>query len=225
VADIYKWKAVKDSEPPSEPEEYTTTGLVGFNFEKFSERNISANNVGYNNPFEDLIRELWPGDPKKQLSQMNMFIDTENAKNRTKNKTKNVTEYEFWQFVGILLSASPFTKGGRGLWEKQKSRCLQTVTHSIDIGPSKDGGRGYMPKYCFSELRTFFHFAFYDFEAKDRQDPWHPVGLLIDGFNQNRLKKIAGSILKVLGESMSAFRPRTTKKGSYLGGLPHISYT
>jgi hypothetical protein len=73
-------------------------------------------------------------------------------------------------------------------------------------------------------MRTFFQFAFYDFEAKDRQDGWHPVGLLIDGFNQNRVKNIAGSILKVLDESMSAFQPQTTKKGSYLGGLPHISF-
>jgi hypothetical protein len=110
VADIYKWKAVKDSEPPSEPEEYTTTGLVGFYFKKFLEQNISANNVRYNNPFEDLIRELWPGNPKIQLSRMNEFIDRENAKNRTKNNKKNPTEYELWQFVGILLSASPFSK-------------------------------------------------------------------------------------------------------------------
>ena len=215
---------MEDSEPPSEPEEYVTTGLIGFDFEKFSERNISANNVGYNNPFEDLIKELWPGDPKQQVSRMNEFIDRENDINRTKNLTKNITEYEFWKFVGILLCASPFGKGGRGLWEKQKNRPLRAVTRSIDIGPSKDGGRGYMPKYRFTELRSFFHFAFYDYKAKDKQDPWHPVGLIIDGFNENRVKKVAGSVLKVLDESMSAFRPRTTKLGSYLGGLPHISF-
>jgi hypothetical protein len=44
-----------------------------------------------------------------------------------------------------------------------------------------------------------------------------------DGFNENHLK-IAGSILKCLDGSMSAFWPWMTKKGSFLGGLPHILF-
>jgi hypothetical protein len=99
------------------------------------------------------------------------------------------------------------------LSQSQSTWALQGVG-AVDLWPS----------YRFSELRMAFPFAFYDFEAKDNGDPWHPVGLLVDGYNKNRFKKIAASVLKVLDESMSAFRPRTTKKGSYLGGLPHISF-
>jgi hypothetical protein len=120
VADIYKWKAVEDSKPPSELQEYTTTGLVGFDFEKFSEQTISTNSVGYNNPFQDLIKELWPGNLRQQLAQMNEFIDRENVKKRTKNKTKNVTKYKFWQFIGILLSTSLFSKGEGSLGEAKE---------------------------------------------------------------------------------------------------------
>jgi hypothetical protein len=46
------------------------------------------------------------------------------------------------------------------------------------------------------------------------------VLLLVDGFNTNRHDWVAASARKTLDESMSAFRPRTSKTG----GLPHLSF-
>jgi hypothetical protein len=43
---------------------------------------------------------------------------------------------------------------------------------------------------------------------------------LIDEFNKNRGKMIAASVIKLLDESMSAWRPRKSKTG----GLPNISF-
>ena len=44
--------------------------------------------------------------------------------------------------------------------------------------------------------------------------------LMVDGFNTNRHDWVAASGRKVLDESMSAWRPQTTKTG----GLPHLSF-
>jgi hypothetical protein len=46
------------------------------------------------------------------------------------------------------------------------------------------------------------------------------VLLLINGLNKNRHDWVAASARKVLDESMSAWRPKTTKTG----GLPHLSF-
>jgi hypothetical protein len=51
-------------------------------------------------------------------------------------------------------------------------------------------------------------------------DPWHMVLLMVDGYNSNRQSWLAASVRKVLDESMSAFKPRTSKTG----GLPHLSF-
>jgi hypothetical protein len=53
------------------------------------------------------------------------------------------------------------------------------------VGSSKNGGHGFMPHFHFTELRMAFPFAFYDFEVKDNtRDPWHPAGLLVDGYKK-----------------------------------------
>lgn len=45
------------------------------------------------------------------------------------------------------------------------------------------------------------------------------IRAMVDGYNENRINWLAASVVKVLDESMSAWRPRTTKAG----GLPHLS--
>ena len=51
-------------------------------------------------------------------------------------------------------------------------------------------------------------------------DPWWPIASAIDDFNDIRKNNVESSWIKVLDESMSAWRPRTSKNG----GLPNISY-
>jgi len=46
------------------------------------------------------------------------------------------------------------------------------------------------------------------------------ISRLIDDFNNNRKKGVAASVIKVLDELMSAWRPRKNKTG----GLPNISF-
>ena len=51
-------------------------------------------------------------------------------------------------------------------------------------------------------------------------DPWWAFSSAVDDFNQIRNNIITSSCTKVLDETMSAWRPRTSKNG----GLPNISY-
>jgi hypothetical protein len=55
---------------------------------------------------------------------------------------------------------------------------------------------------------------------READDPWWMVRLFVNAYNATRKERVAASIMKLLDESMCAWRPRTTKKG----GLPHISF-
>ena len=57
-------------------------------------------------------------------------------------------------------------------------------------------------------------------DDEKESNKWWEVGHLVHGFNKNRQVTIASSRVKTMDESMSAFKPRTTKTGN----LPNISY-
>jgi hypothetical protein len=171
---------------------------------------------------------MWPGDWKEQLRHLNLKIARNNANGAAKPNYKSanlVSEQEWWVFVGILISAGPHGKGGVKLWERSKESF--GMTQSINYGPKPDG-LGIMAEYRFKEIKAAFPWSFQDKtkappddgSEDDAKDPWHMVLLLVNGFNKNRQEWVAASVRKVLDESMSAFRPRTSKTG----GFPNISY-
>jgi hypothetical protein len=49
-------------------------------------QNLANTNVGYNDPFEVLMKKIWPGDYVKQFCQMNEHIQRENNKGVSKKK-------------------------------------------------------------------------------------------------------------------------------------------
>ena len=51
-------------------------------------------------------------------------------------------------------------------------------------------------------------------------DPWWAFSSAVKDFNNIRKENATASWIKAMDESMSAWRPRTTKNG----GLPNISY-
>jgi hypothetical protein len=74
-----------------------------------------------------------------------------------------------------------------------------------------------MKKYRFQQLKRVIPTAFH---GDDEADPWNQINSIIDGFNNNRARKVAASFCKVHDESMIALKPRTTKTG----GLPFLSF-
>src|SRR5210317_2001414 len=76
-----------------------------------------------------------------------------------------------------------------------------------------------MAQYCFQELRKAFPHAF-DNGKDPEEDAYCMVHLLFDGLKENRKRNINSFVENVFDESMSPFKPRTTK----VGGLPNISF-
>ena len=207
----YEWKVVKDivEHPYEQASEYETKGIVGFDPDLVSGK-AGIDEAGY----FLLFRYLWPGEWQKQLAQMNEYLrDFRRTQPRRWKKVNKVSEHEWWKFIGILLFGSSVGKGGKNLYEKESNGKMSSP---INLG--KDG-MGVMPKYRLDEIIALFPYAFYDKDAEAKNDPWHPVGLLVDGYNANRLAKIASSVRQVMDEIMIGWKPRTSKTGN----APHIS--
>jgi Transposase IS4 len=227
-SETYVWKIVADSVPNNVDddrkvdEDYADVGLVGFDFAAFSSERVSKNCESYQYPYLKLLQRLWGGDWMHHLVQLNQRIDAINDENK-KTKKKNVstirqvTQREFWVFIGLMIAAGAHQFGGSHLWEKLDHRTDWTITEPINYGI---GGKEVMAEYRFQQIRSYFPYAFQDKTAEAKGDPWHMIRGLVDGYNQVRSEWVAASIYKVLDECMSAWRPRTTAKG----GLPHISY-
>lgn len=122
-----------------------------------------------------------------------------------------VSEAEWWVFIGIIIVAASFQKGGSLLWEKIKGDGL---TPPPDIGNLTG-----MALTLFSQIWKFFLEGLKNPNC-DEDDPWHPIQHFVDEFNANRPRTIAASIYKTMDESMSTYRPQKTKTGN----LPHLSY-
>jgi len=94
--------------------------------------------------------------------------------------------------------------------DRQKEGVFR-VSPSIDLSPFISLGQ-------FEDIKTYFPSAFSDLDKRNH-DPWYMLSNLIDEFNKNQSTVIAASVIKVLDESMSAWRPKKNKTG----GLPNIS--
>lgn len=220
---VYTWRIVDDVVPEAESisKEYDDIGLIGFDFHKFDFERVSTDNPQYEFPYLELLQYLWPGDWRSQLRQMNKAIREHNKK-VSRGKVKELSEHDWWVFIGIVIAAAPEGKGGEKLFDngngssRKKHRTFSKPTN-VGRGP---GGRNIMAQHRFNDIKKFFPTAFYDHDAKENGDPWYCVGLLVDGLNKNRKKVIAASNKKIFDETMSALKPRTTITGM----LPNLSF-
>jgi hypothetical protein len=209
---VFTWKTVKDSSPTNPVVPYKDHGIIGFNFGQFDAAKLDIENDEYDFPFLKLLIYLWPGDWRDQLRNLNIKVESNNAKATRGKKIAHVSENEWWIVWGIIFAACPCHKGGNKLFEKANVRRL---TPSVNFG--KDGMNS-ISWHRFKTIKELIHFSFYDHTCPD--DPYHPVKLLVDGFNENRREKLATAIKIVLDESMSPFQPRTTKTSK----LPNLSF-
>jgi hypothetical protein len=200
--------------------------LVGFNFPEAFKPPTDTDL--YRRPYLKLLQKMWPGNWEQQLRQLNNKAAAENATHSGKNwrEIHPVSKQEWWVFIGVLISAGPQGKGGNKLWERSTSTQREGfygMTKPINYGPN--GGLNIMAEYRFKQIKHCFPWAFQDKTKADEEDaeeydPWNMVLLLVDGYNVTRHSWIAASVRKTLDESMSAFRPRTSKTG----GWPNISF-
>jgi Transposase IS4 len=157
---------------------------------------------------------LWPGNWETQLKNLNNRIVRSSYDEQNKGKvgycrkTKFISKNEFWIWFGILLVAR--IEGRKGdVWDKHEPEGYGT---KVDMSYL-------MTRNRFREIRKWIPFLFADDKNKETDDWWQFSGA-INLYNENRARRIISSTVKVLEESMSAFRPQTTKNGN----LPHLSY-
>ena len=156
--------------------------------------------------------ELYPVNWKQSLKRLNKAI-SDDPLTSTRKSSYELSEREYFIFIGILLLAGVQATGG----------CESLYTGK--------GTQGIVPKVKAAEYMSFTRFKLikqywikqFELDIDDEQkekNKWWRMGYLIHGFNENRNRTVAASRVLTLDESMSAFRPQTSKTGN----LPNISF-
>ena len=204
---VFEWVVVRDHIPPNPPSQYESHGVINFDASTFD--NIDVKSDSYSYPFAKLLEDLWPGVWRDQLKKMNTAVRDDNRSRCSNARVKECSEDEWWTIWGVIIFAAKVGKGGIDHLYNKTQQLLEQLPN-IDLSEV-------MTKTRAQQLIKFIPSAFH---GDDNSDPWNPVMALLNGFNDNRSKKVAASFCKILDEKMSAFRPRTTKTGE----LPFLSF-
>ena len=151
--------------------------------------------------------ELYPVNWKQSLKRLNKAI-REDPLTSTRKSSYELSEREYFIFIGILLLAGVQCSGG------------------VESLYNRKGTEGIVPKIKATEYMSFTRFKLikqywtrqFELEidnAQKEEIKWWRMGYLINGFNENRNRTVAASRILTLDESMSAFRPQTSKRGIY----------
>ena len=193
---IYKWKMVEDSVPNEEFNDYPIFGVVGFDFNKISERET---------PLADLFMHMYPGNWRDLLSNMNEAI-----KARECATFKLVSQREWFQFHAIIFVAHPYGEGGAYL--------VSTNVNGFERAPNV--GEHGMKAWRFKQIMKYFPYSFVHPSVSEEDDKWYMISWFVEAYNKKRRETVAASRALTIDESMTAWKPRTSKTG----GLPNISY-
>jgi hypothetical protein len=162
---------------------------------------------------------LWPGDEKEQLKKMNEMLSLESKDRHAASKqakTKPITLHEYYTFFGLLIVNRTLSdRQGEAMWSHRQDEDTRMRSTVSSFNPSQ-----YMSLKRFQEIKRVLPYIFADQNRKANDDPWWQIASAFDQFNENRCLTLAGSNICPMDESMSAFRPRTTKTGN----LPHLSF-
>ncbi len=200
---------VEEWEPSNELQDLKPLGLSEFSIQDYSPSNVIS----------CLFLHLAFVDWHVTLERMNAKIDDNN--NNKKARVKRFSEEEFLIALGLLIGSIEYGTRGKDLWvtsshkdgykDGEDEKWESLITH-----PNFDQ---HMRSYRFRDFHKFFPLVFVD-ESKKDSDPWYCFSSAVNEFNELRSKRVNGHAWKTADESMSAYRPRTTK----LGGLPNISF-
>jgi hypothetical protein len=211
------WTILDDVTPEQVPvsTEHEKVGIRGFDFNNQSVKTGGPRKNLCRINFLSLLIHLWPGDWQAQLKQLNVRIGLDNEIKKRNSRpgfrnrsVKQISENEFWVWWGVFVSARTYGRKGN-MWDRHKPEGEEPkVDYSMHI-----------PEHRFGEIRYYIPFLFAD-QGCQQDDPWWKFSKGVEEFNTNRKNTVLSSYLKVMDESMSAFRPQTSKTGN----LPHLSY-
>lgn len=162
-----------------------------------------------------LFMTLYPVNWRRSLLRLNKHLQDNRKKTRqaTNKNTGDVSAHEYWKFIGLLLLATVQSSGGmKGVFHMEETEgIISRVPATKYMNESR---------FKWIKKRWMSQFELPLDDAGKEANKWWPVGYLVHGFNMNRQQTVASSRVKTLDESMSAFRPQTTKTGN----LPNISF-
>ena len=131
------------------------------------------------------------------------------------------TPFEFITCNALLLAGALYIDRGANLWSGGTNA---TDDPHVDEWSSIVDGPNFVQYginlYRFKQYRRFAAKIWESETLNSNGDPWWKFAFAISEFNKNRKQSILTSSDRILDESMSGYRPRTSK----LGGLPNISY-
>ena len=170
------------------------------------------------------------GEWERPLNEMNRKMEIYNNFNARKSKKFRTiplfSEKEFVVAHALLIGAADCSERGEALWvtdsrdknKKKDQRELDLERYWTSISPKADFGK-HMRLYRFKHFRQFFP-TIWEADHHAGKDPWWKFQSAVDNFNNIRKTMLLPSEVLCIDESMSAFRPQTTKTGD----LPNISY-
>jgi hypothetical protein len=134
-------------------------------------------------------------------------------------KVRPFTEEEVLTAIGLLIAAAEYGQRGASLGKDgdQKESHEKEEWQSMVPRPSFDR---FVKLYRFKEFRHFLPFAYASESLQKMNDPWWQFRDAITEYKNNRKQKIHFPPWVAIDESMSAWKPQTTKNGN----LPNISF-
>ena len=142
-----------------------------------------------------------------------------NSSKRGHRKVKAFTDKEFLIGLALMIGAADCSEKGENLWTERSTK--KWKRHWRSVASQTNFGK-FMRFYRFKQFKRFVTLIWQVEERQQRKndDPWWQFRDAINMFNQIRRDFVLPSEIIAMDESMSAFRPQTTKTG----GLPNISY-
>ena len=156
----------------------------------------------------------------RKITEYNTGIERQhrNETGSTPGIVRLFTKKEFLCGIALIIGAADCSDKGEVLWTASSRGKSDEERHWATVCEKTDFGK-YMRLYRFKNFRTFFP-KIWEEEQHSNTDPWWKFSSAIDDFNAIRKEMILPSEIVAADESMSAFRPQTTKTGD----LPNISF-
>ena len=158
------------------------------------------------------------------MDKLNQILRNFNTNGVNKNPDsfrpiKYFTNSEFLVGCALLIGAADCAGKGETLWKSSGRKKKEWKKHWLSFSPDVDFGK-HMRAYRFRQFRTHVAKIWQDNPSRRHQDPWWQFSPAIRNFNSIRQNLILPCEVIVIDESMSAFRPQTTKTG----GMHNISF-
>ena len=157
----------------------------------------------------------------KKIAQHNNIARRKKETNKT-GKLKIVPEFSKSEFLtgsALVIGAADCSEKGSNLWKSKPGQQEEWEKHWVSFAHHTDFNK-YMRQYRFQQFRAFYPMIWEDEGLRQLNDPWWKFAGAIKQFNENRKSLLLPSEIIAIDETMSAFRPQTTK----FGGMPNICF-